>query len=116
MFNSRSKRNAAILLWQLDSRKVPFDKQHPQTVMYQVVAAGVRPRPPVGAESFVNISSFMSLYKSCWNPISAARPSAKVKRECNFNLIVGERLKSRQDLLMLKVKLFKKKREEIPTD
>jgi len=45
--------------------------------MYQVVAAGVRPRPPVGAESFVNISSFMSLYKSCWNPISAARPSAK---------------------------------------
>jgi len=67
----------AILLWQLDSRKVPFDKQHPQTVMYQVVAAGVRPRPPVGAESFVNISSFMSLYKSCWNPISAARPSAK---------------------------------------
>jgi len=67
----------AILLWQLDSRKVPFDKQHPQTVMYQVVAAGVRPQPPVGAEACVNISSFTSLYKSCWNAVSTARFSAK---------------------------------------
>ena len=68
----------AILLWQLDSREVPFTGHHPQAVMYQVVARGVRPPPPSEAGACVNIPAFTSLYKSCWHTDPAARPSCQV--------------------------------------
>merc|ERR1712055_1001829 len=35
-----------ILLWQLDSRTVPYAGQHPQVVMFQVVSMVARPKPP----------------------------------------------------------------------
>ena len=87
----------AILLWQLDTREVPFTGHHPQAVMYQVscdwlrplhtylslillqvVARGVRPPPPSEAKACVNIPAFTSLYKSCWHSDPAARPSCQV--------------------------------------
>jgi len=67
----------AILLWQLDSREVPFTGHHPQAVMYQVVARGVRPPLPSEAKACVNIPAFTSLYKSCWHTDPAARPSCQ---------------------------------------
>jgi len=65
----------AILLWQLDSRDTPFQGLHPQTVMYQVVAAGVRPAVPEPAKACVNMASFTKLYQECWQSSPSSRPS-----------------------------------------
>jgi len=67
----------AILMWQLDSREIPFSGQHPQTVMFRVVSAGARPSPPPSHIASVNLPSFTSLYQSCWNRNQASRPTAK---------------------------------------
>ena len=66
----------AILFWQLDARDIPFSGQHPQSVMYLVVAAGLRPCPPSPSISCVNIPAFTSLYKSCWHKSPSFRPTA----------------------------------------
>ena len=76
----------AILLWQLDSREVPFSGLHPQTVMYQVVAAGVRPRCPDQSRACVNTDSFTALYQACWQPSPAARPTINVSKLFSFFL------------------------------
>ena len=65
-----------ILLWQLDSREVPFSGRNPHEVMYQVVATQARPPPPSPAT--VNLSAFTSLYKSCWAHQPQLRPSMEV--------------------------------------
>jgi len=67
----------AILMWQLDAREVPFSGQHPQTVMFRVVSAGVRPTPPVSHMSCISSHAFTALYKSCWDPNPASRPAAR---------------------------------------
>jgi len=67
----------AILLWQLDSRDIPFSGQHPQTVMFRVVSAGARPSSPPSQSACVNKTGFTSLYKACWDSNPATRPSAQ---------------------------------------
>merc|ERR1712025_1291675 len=67
----------AILMWQLDAREVPFSGQHPQTVMFRVVSAGVRPSPPVSHMACISSHVFTALYKSCWDSNPASRPSAR---------------------------------------
>jgi len=67
----------AILMWQLDSREVPFSGQHPQTVMFRVVSAGARPTPPPPHTSCISTPSFTSLYSSCWNMNPSSRPTAQ---------------------------------------
>lgn len=67
----------AILMWQLDSREVPFCGQHPQTVMFRVVSVGARPSPPGPGVASVNVPAFTSLYKSCWDKRETNRPSAQ---------------------------------------
>jgi len=61
-----------ILLWQLDSRSLPFPNQHPQTVMFRIVALGARPSDP--QTSHVGVSTFSALYKSCWAGDVESRP------------------------------------------
>ena len=68
----------AILLWQLDSREVPFSGRHPQVVMYQVVATRARPVQPSPDLASVNLPAFTSLYQSCWQHEPEARPSMEV--------------------------------------
>ena len=70
-----------ILLWQLDSRSVPYPGQHPQVktihnifllyiffqvVMFQVVSMVARPKPPPSSTAAVGLPVFTSLYSSCW--------------------------------------------------
>lgn len=62
-----------ILLWQLDSREVPFSGRNPHEVMYQVVAT--QARPPTPSPATVNLSAFTSLYQSCWAHQPHLRPS-----------------------------------------
>ena len=66
----------AILMWQLDAREIPFSGQHPQAVMFRVVSVGARPPPPPSHMASVRKPAFTSLYKSCWDPNPASRPSA----------------------------------------
>ena len=78
----------AILLWQLDSRDIPFSGQHPQTVMFRVVSVGARPSPPPSQSACVNKPGFTSLYRACWDSNPASRPSAQqvvdsVDKICN---------------------------------
>ena len=65
-----------ILLWQLDSRELPFSGSHPHSVMYQVVAMTARPASP--AQASVNMAAFTALYKSCWHHQPWHRPSIGV--------------------------------------
>ena len=74
-----------ILLWQLDSREVPFSGQHPQVVMYQVVARTARPAPPSPAEASINTTVFTSLYRSCWQHQPWDRPSIEVSHHNTGN-------------------------------
>ena len=67
----------AILMWQLETREVPFSGQHPQTVMFRVVSVGARPSPPPSHTGSIASPSFTTLYKSCWDPNPASRPSAR---------------------------------------
>merc|ERR1712002_826308 len=67
----------AILMWQLEAREVPFSGQHPQTVMFRVVSVGARPSPPPTHLGSIASPSFTTLYKSCWDPNPASRPSAR---------------------------------------
>ena len=67
-----------ILLWQLDSREVPFSGRNPHVVMYQVVATQARPLPPAPASATVKMSAFTSLYQSCWAHQPHLRPSMEV--------------------------------------
>ena len=69
-----------ILLWQLDSREVPFSGRHPQVVMYQVVATCARPPTPPPACASVNMAAFTSLYQACWQHRPQARPSTEVSQ------------------------------------
>ena len=69
-----------ILLWQLDSREVPFSGRHPQVVMYQVVATCARPCTPAPACASVNMAAFTSLYQACWQHRPQARPSTEVSQ------------------------------------
>jgi len=73
-----------ILFWQLDAREVPFQGQHPQTIMFRTVSFGARPSPP--SQPCVGNPDFMKLYQSCWSPDPAARPSAATvhTRLCNL--------------------------------
>ena len=65
-----------ILLWQLDSREVPFSGRDPHVVMYQVVKTQARPPPP--SPAFVNLPPFTSLFQSCWAQQPHLRPSMEV--------------------------------------
>ena len=66
----------AILMWQLDSRDIPFSGQHPQTVMFRVVSVGARPAPPSDHMANIKKPAYTLLYKSCWDPNPTSRPSA----------------------------------------
>jgi len=68
----------AILLWQLDSREIPYPGQHPQTVMFRVVSVGARPSPPSSLLASVGLQAFTSLYTQCWAPLPQNRPSMSV--------------------------------------
>lgn len=57
----------AILLWQLDARELPHRGQHPQTIMFLVVASNARPLPP-GPAGAVALPAFASVYTRCWAP------------------------------------------------
>ena len=73
-----------ILLWQLDSREVPFSGRNPHEVMYQVVAT--QARPPTPSPATVNLSAFTSLYQSCWAHQPHLRPSMEVIISCVNNI------------------------------
>ena len=62
-----------ILLWQLDSRALPYPGQHPQTVMFRVVSVGARPVEPPASLASVGLSTFTSLYEHCWAPLPEKR-------------------------------------------
>jgi len=63
-----------IMLWQLDSREIPFQGVHAQTVMFKVVSAGARPSPPPKHRALVGREDFTSLYRKCWAQDPAQRP------------------------------------------
>jgi len=64
-----------ILLWQLDSRSVPYSGQHPQVVMFQVVSMVARPKPPPPSAAAVGLPAFTSLYSTCWAATPCERPN-----------------------------------------
>jgi len=64
-----------ILLWQLDSRSVPYLGQHPQVVMFQVVSMVARPQPPPISAAAVGLPAFTALYSKCWAARPTERPS-----------------------------------------
>lgn len=64
----------AIMLWQLDSREIPFQGVHAQTVMFKVVSAEARPSPPPKQRALVGREDFTSLYRQCWAQDPAQRP------------------------------------------
>jgi len=64
-----------ILLWQLDSRSIPYAGQHPQVVMFQVVSMVARPKPPLSSIAAVGLPAFTSLYSTCWAAKPDKRPS-----------------------------------------
>jgi len=72
-----------VLLWQLDAREIPFQGQHPQTIMFRTVSCGARPPNP--SAPFVNVPAFGHLYKLCWSSEASHRPSASSvhTRLCN---------------------------------
>eukprot|EP00092_Neocalanus_flemingeri_P041338 GFUD01045012.1.p1 GENE.GFUD01045012.1~~GFUD01045012.1.p1 ORF type:complete len:496 (+),score=109.92 GFUD01045012.1:65-1552(+) len=84
----------AILMWQMDSREIPFSGQHPQTVMFRVVSAGVRPPPPPSHMASINLPSFTSLYQSCWDKNQANRPTAQQVMD-SITKMLGAKEKSR---------------------
>ncbi|XP_023337254.1 serine/threonine-protein kinase mos [Eurytemora carolleeae] len=63
-----------ILLWQLDSREVPFQGQHPQTIMFRCVSEDARPSTPT--RHFINLPGFKKIYLSCWSSDVNDRPTA----------------------------------------
>jgi len=77
-----------ILLWQLDSRCIPYLGQHPQAIIYSVVSVGARPEVPHPNVAHVGISAFCDLYKLCWAPLSEERPLMKnvVRNLINISL------------------------------
>ena len=66
-----------ILLWQLDSREIPYPGHHPHTVMFRVVAAGARPKLPSSTNGAISLPAFTSLYTHCWAANPETRPSIK---------------------------------------
>lgn len=64
-----------ILLWQLDSRSVPYAGQHPQVVMFQVVSMLARPTPPPSCTAAVGMPAFTSIYSTCWAAAPCERPN-----------------------------------------
>ena len=78
-----------ILLWQLDSREVPFSGRNPHVVMYQVVATQARPLPPAPASATINLAAFTSLYQSCWAHQSHLRPSMEVSIEFYISALMS---------------------------
>jgi len=85
----------AILMWQLESREVPFSGQHPQTVMFRVVSVGARPSPPPSHMGSIASPSFTTLYKSCWDPKPASRPSARQAVDALSKIYNGKTEKSK---------------------
>jgi len=67
-----------ILLWQLDSRSVPYLGQHPQVVMFQVVSMVARPKPPLISAAAVGLPAFTALYSKCWAARPTERPSMEI--------------------------------------
>jgi len=67
-----------ILLWQLDSRSVPYLGQHPQVVMFQVVSMVARPKPPPISAAAVGLPAFTALYSKCWAARPTERPSMEI--------------------------------------
>ena len=65
-----------VLLWQVDSREVPWAGHHPQAVMFRVVSTGARPVPPRPHMASIGLPSYTELYQSCWQAGPAKRPSA----------------------------------------
>jgi len=64
-----------ILLWQLDSREVPYAGQHPQAVMWSVVAVGARPTIPPPERAVIGLQGFSLLFKHCWAALPEHRPA-----------------------------------------
>jgi len=64
-----------ILLWQLDSREVPYAGQHPQAVMWSVVAVGARPKLPPPERAAVGLQGFSLLFTHCWAVLAEHRPA-----------------------------------------
>jgi len=65
-----------IFLWQLDSREVPFQGQHPQTIMFRTVSVGARPTPSRKPTISNSIAGLVELYKQCWSAEPENRPKA----------------------------------------
>jgi len=67
-----------LLFWQLDSREVPYARQHPQAVMWSVVAVDARPTAPPLERAAVGLQGFSLLYTQCWKPLAEHRPGAEL--------------------------------------
>ncbi|XP_014773578.1 serine/threonine-protein kinase mos [Octopus bimaculoides] len=63
-----------IILWQMLSRKVPFEYENPHVIIYKVVTDNLRPKEIDSLKTSKDLA-YVTLYKQCWDRKPQDRPT-----------------------------------------